>query len=142
MRGHPFPPHEIEVVACDVFARVIPGDQDAQGVIGEGIAEKNPEGRLDTAISLVIGTGNEGACLRSGFVERSGGFDVDSRANGSSGKGEVRSFVDVELAYVLSPQGAEVEVLAVAGSYRPSASKHLVELISEAANGDAGYLAG
>ena len=72
---------------------------------------------------LVVGTGNEGARLRAGLVERLRGLDVDRRADGARGEGEVGSLVNVELADVFGAQGAEVEVLAVAGSDWPAVRK-------------------
>ena len=40
-----FPTHDVEMVAEDLFLRIVAGDQDAERIVEEGVAEQSSERR-------------------------------------------------------------------------------------------------
>ena len=121
---------------------VVPGDQDAERVVGEGVADESGEARPDAAVVLVHIFRDVAAQLEAGVVERIGELDVESRAERPRGQGRVRSLQHLNLAHPVGAQGTEIEVLPEARSDLAPIAEDLVELGPEAAHRDAGDLAG
>src|SRR5579859_6472665 len=125
-----------------VFVGVVACDQDAERVIEERIAEQSAKRRRNATVLLIIIRRTESSRLRTHVIERLRRLDVDGRADGARGKAEVRSLQHIELADVFGTESREVEVLAVAGGNGAALGQDLVELGAEAADCNAGRVAG
>src|SRR5207244_9433584 len=100
----PFPTHDVEMVAQDLFLRIVAGDQDTERIVEEGIAEQRTEGGLDATILLVVVARYEGPCLHSRLIEGPRRLDVDRRADRARGDAVVGSLVNGGLTDVFGPQ--------------------------------------
>lgn len=133
---------DIGLVRLGVVTRIGNIGQNAEGIVGEGVAEQDAAGRNDFLGVFLPGARHGGGKPHAGVIERLGEQDVDGRADRVGADSDVRRLHHVQLADEIGAYGAEVD-RAATGRRRDAATvkEGFVEVPAEAANRDAGRFA-
>ena len=132
--------HE-DAVGIGITAGIDKARQNAERIIGKGIADQRAERRHDMAGAVLKRARGADSGAEAGVVERLGELDVDGRADRTGRQRDVRRLQDANAANEVRTDGAEVD-LATAGRGRDAATviQRRVEVAAKAANRDAGRL--
>ncbi len=127
------------MVAADLPIRVGRVRQDAEGVVGEGVAEENAAVGGDLVLSLRVRARQRARESHARMIEGLGELDVDRRADRAAGERRIRGLEDVDFVHEVRADGAEVETpggVAQCGRDLAAIVERFVEARSEAAHGN------